>query len=262
MRKIFAIIAIIAIAFAGSLAFVAPANASTTRHCVVKVIKKAYNQKVVDKKAWDETVTDKAAYDEVTTIPAWDETVIDKPAYDEVVHHPAVVKHHETVPSQWWNWSPNHTKGPQDYVPAFPTDSRGTWQGPHTNGGPRQDTYGTFQTGKPGNSDWFHRNRAVPAWDEVITPAWDETIHHPAVTHVVHHPAVTTTVHHNAVTHVVHHPAVTHIVHHAAVTKKVCCNTHHKSHKHHAHKHHRHHKHHHHKRVVVVVCGCEGLTRR
>lgn len=56
----------------------------------------------------------------------------------------------------WWNWSPNDTSGPQNYVPNFPNDPRGTWQGPHVNGGPSQGTYGTFQTGG-GNSPYFHR---------------------------------------------------------------------------------------------------------
>lgn len=71
-------------------------------------------------------------------------------AYDEVI-----------TPSQWWNWSPNHTRGPQDYVPNFPTDERGTWQGPHTEGGP--DGEGTFNVshGNSGNSSWFHREPAV-----------------------------------------------------------------------------------------------------
>ncbi|HEY1085985.1 MAG TPA: hypothetical protein VGE34_04655 [Candidatus Saccharimonadales bacterium] len=66
------------------------------------------------------------------------------------------------TPDQWWNWSPNNTQGPQDYEPAFPTDPRGTWQGPHNNGGPQQNTYGTFKTGSPGNSNWFHREHGTP----------------------------------------------------------------------------------------------------
>jgi hypothetical protein len=73
-----------------------------------------------------------------------------KDAYDEVV-----------TPSQWWNWSPNNSQGPQDYEPAFPVDERGTWQGPHTDGGP--DGEGTFNVshGNSGNSSWFHREPAV-----------------------------------------------------------------------------------------------------
>lgn len=62
----------------------------------------------------------------------------------------------------WWNWSPNNSQGPQNYVPNFPNDPRGTWQGPHVNGGPQQDTYGTFQTGG-GNSPFFHRENVQPA---------------------------------------------------------------------------------------------------
>jgi hypothetical protein len=121
----------------------------------------------------------------------------DAVTHDEVVHHDAVthVVHHDAVPAGpdlWWNWSPNHTDGPQDYVPDFPTDERGTWQGPHENGGPLQDTYGTFQTGE-GNSPFFHREHGTPAvdaydetvvdqeaYDETVTivdqPAYDETV--------------------------------------------------------------------------------------
>lgn len=67
----------------------------------------------------------------------------------------------------WWNWSPNHTEGPQNYIPDFPVDNptgepRGTWQGPHVNGGPMQDTFGTFQTGG-GNSPFFHREHISDA---------------------------------------------------------------------------------------------------
>jgi hypothetical protein len=81
-------------------------------------------------------------------------------------------------------------------------DERGTWQGPHENGGPSQDTFGTFQQGG-GHGSWFHREHGTPgvdAWDETIvdepaydevvtvidTPAvepYDETVHHEAVTH-------------------------------------------------------------------------------
>lgn len=63
-------------------------------------------------------------------------------------------------PDLWWNLSPNNSQGPQDYTPAFPNDSRGTWQGPHSGGGPNQDTYGTFQTGG-GNSPFFHREHGT-----------------------------------------------------------------------------------------------------
>lgn len=106
----------------------------------------------------------------VVDTPASDETVVDEEAYTEVI---------PGTPSQWWNWSPNHQQGPFDGPPAFPTDARGTWQGPHTNGGPAGT--GTFDTGENGRSNWFHRNPAVP----------EQTIYHPAVTHVVHHDAVT-----------------------------------------------------------------------
>lgn len=86
--------------------------------------------------------------------------VVDKAAFDEVV---------PGTPSQWWNWSPNNNQEPFEGPPDFPTDDRGTWQGPHTEGGPGQDQTGTFQAGE-GNSDWFHREAATE----------DRTIHHDA----------------------------------------------------------------------------------
>lgn len=88
-------------------------------------------------------------------------------------------------PDLWWNWSPNDTQGPQDYVPDWPTDDRGTWQGPHENGGPMQDTYGTFQTGG-GNSPFFHREHGTPAgewsdygpwtpWEPMTHESWQDS---------------------------------------------------------------------------------------
>ena len=88
------------------------------------------------------------------------EPVIDQPAWDEVV---------PGEPSLWWNWSPNKDQGPFDGPPAFPTDERGTWQGPHNEGGPGQDQVGTFQQGN-GHGSWFHREAGTP----------DTTIHHDA----------------------------------------------------------------------------------
>jgi hypothetical protein len=72
-----------------------------------------------------------------------------KDAYDEVV-----------TPSQWWNWSPNKDQGPFEGPPAFPVDERGTWEGPHAEGGPGKDEVGTFQQGN-GHGSWFHREAAV-----------------------------------------------------------------------------------------------------
>lgn len=90
------------------------------------------------------------------------ERVIDKAAHDEVV---------PGTPSKWWNWSPNKDQGPFEGPPAFPEDERGTWQGPHTEGGPGQDQVGTYQASNgQGNSDWFHRQAATE----------DRTIHHDA----------------------------------------------------------------------------------
>lgn len=153
------------------------------------------------------------AYDEVIHHDAVTH-VVHHDAVTHVVHHDAVthVVHHDAVPAGpdlWWNWSPNHHQGPQDYEPAFPVDERGTWQGPHENGGPDQDTYGTFNSSNNdnGRSSWFHREHGTPgvdAYDETIVDqeaydetvvdseaydetvvdaeAYDETIHHDAVT--------------------------------------------------------------------------------
>ena len=111
--------------------------------------------------------------------------VVRHEAETRVVRHEAEthVVRHEAVPAGadlWWSWSPSKTKGRQNYTPAFPNDSRGTWQGPHENGGPRQDTYGTFQTGG-GNSPFFHREHGTPgkdAYDETVTDkdAYDEVV--------------------------------------------------------------------------------------
>ena len=117
-----------------------------------------------------------------------DEPCVPQAAYTETINHPAVTHtvHHEATPSLWWNWSPNDNKGPQDFEPAFPVDARGTWQGPHVNGGPEQGRYGTFNASNEGhgNSSWFHREPGVDANDEVVTDqaAYVETINHPAVT--------------------------------------------------------------------------------
>jgi hypothetical protein len=79
------------------------------------------------------------------------------------------------VPAQWWTWSPNQSQGPQDYTPAFPTDPRGTWQGPHTQGGP--DGEGTFNVshGASGNSSWFHREPGTEGTPETthVEYQWD-----------------------------------------------------------------------------------------
>lgn len=142
--------------------------------------KDAYDEEVLVKDAYTETIVDKEAYSE---------TVVDKEAWTEII---------PGEPSQWWNWSPNHSQGPQDYEPNWPEDERGTWQGPHTNGGP--DGEGTFNVsnGNSGNSSWFHRE---PGTDEqrIEHPAETHVVEHPAETHDVPHPAEYKTVHHDAV---------------------------------------------------------------
>lgn len=109
---------------------------------------------------------------------------IDNPDYQpavEGVHHDAVT-HEEEGDAPWWNWSPDDTKGPQDYTPDFPNDERGTWH-LHSTGGPEKDSYGTFNVsnGGSGNSSWFHREHGEvvvvvdhEAYDEPGTPAVGE----------------------------------------------------------------------------------------
>lgn len=62
----------------------------------------------------------------------------------------------------WYNFAPNE-KGPFEGTPTFPEDANGVWVGPHTVGGPSQDTEGVFQQGN-GNGSWFYRDNtpAVP----------------------------------------------------------------------------------------------------
>lgn len=142
----------------------------------------------------EETIT-------VVDVPAWDETIHhpEVPAVTHVVHHDAVT-HEETVidsPAIWANWAPNDTHGPQDYVPVWPVDERGTWI-VHDQGIPpgQEGPDGVYQQGG-GNSPWFYRQAEVshtvtvvdtPAWDETVVdspaiPAWDEVVHHDAITH-------------------------------------------------------------------------------
>lgn len=147
-------------------------------------------------------------------------TVVDVPETTETI--PA-------TPDLWWNWSPNKDQGPFEGPPAFPVDPRGTWEGPHENGGPSQDTYGTFQQGN-GNGSWFHREQGTPeqtivtpavTHEETVTvvdvPATTETITHPGVTCHNGHPqtpppAEQTVVKHHVVNHVTEHAPVPTVV--------------------------------------------------
>jgi hypothetical protein len=75
------------------------------------------------------------------------------------------------TPSQWWNFAPNDQQGTFTGPPAFPTDPAGTWEGPHTVGGPGPNETGTFQVGV-GNASWFHREPGTPG-----TPGQEEVSH-------------------------------------------------------------------------------------
>lgn len=104
-------------------------------------------------------------------------TVVDEEAWAETIVHPAVT---EEIPGIWGIWAPNDTQGPQDYVPIWPLDERGTWIAhqrgiPEGHAGPD----GVYQQGE-GNSPWFYREAGRTV---VISEAWVETIEHAAVTH-------------------------------------------------------------------------------
>lgn len=103
-------------------------------------------------------------------------TIIDSEAWTEEIHHDAVT---ETVDAVWANWAPNNTQGPQDYMPVWPTDERGTWilhdHLPTGHEGPD----GVYQVGQ-GNSPWFYRQAGSVV---VIEEAWTEYVEHPEVSH-------------------------------------------------------------------------------
>jgi hypothetical protein len=74
----------------------------------------------------------------------------------------------EAKPGKWWNFSPNDNNAPFVGPPAFPNDPRGTWQGPHTEGGPQQDQVGTYPNGNPDKGgNWFHREPGKDAVKDV-----------------------------------------------------------------------------------------------
>ncbi len=131
---------------------------------------------------WQRTVIDQAASPGTPAVPpvTHEETVVVHDAWDE-----KVVDSHEwteSVTGKWWNWSPNKDQGPFDGPPSFPSDDRGTWQGPHENGGPGPEDEGTYNISHSdsGNASWFHRGPKI----EIV---------HPEVSHFVHHDAVTRT---------------------------------------------------------------------
>jgi hypothetical protein len=116
-----------------------------------------------------------------------------KAAYTEVIKHPAVthVVHTDAVPATdevWANWSPNDTKGPQDYTPVWPEDERGTWHVHNKIPNGHEGPDGVYQRDKNGNgnSDWFYRHAGtndVPASDVTVVDqlATTEVITHEAV---------------------------------------------------------------------------------
>jgi hypothetical protein len=123
-------------------------------------------------------------------------------AWTEYIEHPAVGEPTVTIDNPdyqpgtdasttWWNFAPNKDQGPLEGAPLFPLDERGTWEGPHTEGGPGQDQEGVYQQGG-GYGSWFYRE-TIPGTDPVGDPTievpnpdyvapWVEEIEHDAVT--------------------------------------------------------------------------------
>lgn len=129
-----------------------------------------WQRKVIDQPAVPGTpAVPPVTHEEIEVVtPAWDEKVVDSEEWTEY------------VPGSWWSWSPNSDQGPFDGPPSFPTDERGTWQGPHENGGPGPDEEGTYNTsnGNSGNASWVHRGPKI----EVVHPEQSHLVHHEAVT--------------------------------------------------------------------------------
>lgn len=62
----------------------------------------------------------------------------------------------------WTNFQPTKSKEPFVGPPTYPTDPRGKWSAPKSNGGPQPDASGVFQQGS-GNGSWFYRQQGTPA---------------------------------------------------------------------------------------------------
>jgi hypothetical protein len=77
------------------------------------------------------------------------------------------------TPGSWSNFEPNDIHAPFDGPPAYPSDPRGTWSAPKTEGGPQQDTSGVYQYGQ-GHGSWFFRSPGTP----------DRTVEHAPSTHL------------------------------------------------------------------------------
>lgn len=122
-----------------------------------------------------------------------DQPCVPSDAYDEVIHHDAVT-HEETVvdsqevPEVWANFSPDHQEGPFEGPPAYPTDERGTWHIHDKIPAGHEGPDGVYQRDNPGNGngDWFYRQNYQAEVSHTVTivdqEAYDEVIHHDAVT--------------------------------------------------------------------------------
>lgn len=167
MKKIISAAAIAALALGGVLAIGGAASATTpATECVPS---EAYIEDVPD--------IQHAAVGEPTI-------TVDNPEYVPGVE----------ATTKWWNFAPNKDQGPLEGEPAFPLDERGTWEGPHTEGGPGQDQTGTYLEGE-GNASWFHREN-TPA----VEPVGEPTIEIPNPDYAAPYVEVTPDIEHPAVT--------------------------------------------------------------
>jgi hypothetical protein len=168
MKKSIASVAA-ALLVGGTLAFATalPASATPVTECVPSDAIEAYIEDVPD-------IVHPAVGEPTITI--------DNPDYVAAVE----------ASTQWWNFAPNDKHGFEG-EPSFPEDDRGTWVGPHTEGGPGQDQSGTYQQGE-GHGSWFHRVN-TPGSDAIGEPTIvvdnpEYVAEYTEITPDIEHPAV------------------------------------------------------------------------
>lgn len=85
----------------------------------------------------------------------------------------------------WTNFQPNNTQDPFVGPPSYPSDPRGSWSEPKTEGGPEQDASGVYPVGNPDvGGNWFYRSQGTaevpeqshtdyrwPILERTLTPA-------------------------------------------------------------------------------------------
>ena len=158
MKKLFSIIAALALTFVGVVGASSMASATYPHECVPSEGTPAYDETVVITEAYDETVVITEAYDE---------TIVTTEAVDK-----------------WYSW----TGGPSETHP-FPDDN---WQPDNGNHNGFDQAPGLLQRdkGESGRSDFFYHEVVAEVTEVVHHDAVTEVIHHEAVTEIIHHDAV------------------------------------------------------------------------